>query len=69
MSLIEGGHIKRILMAHDVCTKIHLRTYGGTGYDHLLVVAKQMFAQAGLSEAAFEQLMRYNPTQVLTIGR
>jgi len=56
-------------MAHDVCTKIHLRTYGGTGYDHLLTVAKQMFARAGLSEAAFEQLMRDNPTQVLTIGR
>jgi phosphotriesterase-related protein len=69
MSLIDGGHIKRILMAHDVCTKIHLRTYGGTGYDHLLAVTKQMFARAGLSGAAFEQLMRSNPTQVLTIGR
>ena len=30
--LIEAGYEDRILLSQDVCTKIHLKAYGGTGY-------------------------------------
>jgi phosphotriesterase-related protein len=69
MELVDAGYIERLLLSHDVCNKIHLRRYGGHGYDHLLGIGKSMFLRAGLSDSDYELVMMKNPARLLTITR
>jgi phosphotriesterase-related protein len=34
--LVKRGHVGRVLMSHDICTKTQLVRYGGHGYAHIL---------------------------------
>ena len=34
--LIEAGYPDRILLFQDVCTKMQLKAYGGTGYSFIM---------------------------------
>jgi phosphotriesterase-related protein len=45
VALIESGHGDRMVHAQDVCTKLHLRRFGGPGFAHLPeVIAPRMRA-------------------------
>ena len=37
LELVERGFIERILLAHDICFRSHLKMFGGHGYDYLPV--------------------------------
>ncbi len=63
--LVEEGYASQILMSCDVCLKSCLRTYGGWGYDHVLRNIVPMMQEAGIPEAAINQMLRENPVRFL----
>ncbi len=67
-SLLEAGYGKQILMSCDVCLKSCLRTYGGYGYDHVLVNIVPMMEDAGISTADINKLLVDNPAEFLDNG-
>lgn len=64
--LIKRGKVSKLLLSHDVCYKIHLRRYGGYGYDHLLRNIVPMFRMQGTSEKDIHTMMVTNPARALT---
>lgn len=65
--LVEAGYADRIVLAHDVAVKAHLRSYGGNGYDHLLVrVVPELERRYGLGSEVVDQVLIHNPRRLLT---
>ena len=67
-TLIDEGYGKQLLASCDVCLKTCLRTYGGWGYDHVLVNIVPMMEDAGISQAAIDDLLIHNPAEFLDNG-
>lgn len=63
--LIERGYVNQILLSCDVCLKTLLRTYGGWGYDHVLVNIVPMMKEAGISEKDIDTMLKVNPINFL----
>jgi phosphotriesterase-related protein len=63
VEMIKMGFADRILLSHDVCTKVQLKKYGGMGYsfvsDHFLAVLREM----GVSEEDIHKVMVDNPAK------
>ena len=66
--LIEAGHADRILLSQDVCTKMQLKAYGGTGYSFILERFLPEMRSRGVSEEHIEMMMVQNPARVLTFA-
>ena len=66
--LIEAGHADRILLSQDVCTKMQLKAYGGTGYSFILEKFLPEMRSRGVSEEHIEMMMVQNPARVLTFA-
>ena len=65
--LAAEGYLNQLLISSDICLKTDLRTYGGFGYDHILVSIVPMLKAAGLSQDDLEQLLVRNPSHLLAI--
>lgn len=63
--LIAKGYLKQILLSCDVCLKTLLRTYGGWGYDHLLVNILPMMEEAGITKEQIDCMLKTNPAEFL----
>lgn len=59
--LIDDGYIDHILVAHDICFKDFLRTYGGHGYAHILENAIPIMKIQGMSDNQINTLFFENP--------
>ena len=66
MELAKAGYLNRILLSQDVCTKVQLKAYGGTGYSYLHEQFLPYLRQLGATEAQVETMMVANPKRVLT---
>ncbi len=66
-TLIDEGYEDRLLVSCDVCLKSCLRTYGGYGYDHVLVNIVPMMEDAGISQAVIAKLLSENPLHFLDV--
>ena len=66
--LISMGYINQILLSCDVCLKTLLRTYGGWGYDHVLLNIVPMMKEFGISDADIDTMLRKNPADFLCGG-
>ncbi len=66
--LIEAGHVDRILLSQDVCTKVQLKAYGGTGYSYILETFLPHLRSRGVSEDHIRMMMVENPKRVLTLA-
>ncbi|MBR5586433.1 MAG: hypothetical protein IKW02_00560, partial [Clostridia bacterium] len=64
-TLISKGYLNQILLSCDVCLKTLLRTYGGWGYDHVLVNIVPMMKEFGISDADIDTMLRKNPADFL----
>ncbi|MBI2965190.1 MAG: aryldialkylphosphatase [Chloroflexi bacterium] len=66
MGLIWDGHLERVVLAHDNCTKHRLREYGGHGFDHIPSTITGWMKRKGMSQAQIDMLLIENPRRVLT---
>ncbi len=58
----------RILLAHDICTKHRLKTYGGHGWDHILTRVVPWMRARGFAEEDVRLILVDNPTRMLTFN-
>ena len=65
--LVDEGYEKQLLLSCDVCLKNLLRSYGGWGYDHVLVNIVPMLREQGLNDEQIEQLIVNNPADFLNV--
>ena len=65
--LIEAGYEDRILLSQDVCMKIHLKAYGGTGYSFVMEKFLPYLLTLGVTERQATKMMFDNPMRVLTL--
>jgi phosphotriesterase-related protein len=63
--LIEQKYLSQILLSQDFCMKMHLRRYGGYGFDHLLTNIVPMFRRSGLTEEQINTMFVENPKRLL----
>ncbi len=64
-SLVDAGLADRVLMSHDIYSKVHTTLYGGEGYGHLLERVVPRFHQYGLDGELWRQFLVTNPATVL----
>lgn len=64
-NLAEAGHEDQLLMSQDVCLKMDLRRYGGSGYDHILRTVIPWMRQEGFDNELIEKLLIHNPRRAL----
>ena len=65
VELLDAGFGDRLLIAHDVCTKVQLLKYGGFGYGHILRSIVPRLRRRGVDEATVRKLLVENPARVL----
>ena len=63
--LIAMGYVDQLLVSCDVCLKTCLRTYGGWGYDHVLLNVVPMMKEFGISDEDIDKMLRKNPADFL----
>jgi len=65
--LIRAGYANRILISQDICKKVHLKKYGGTGYSFILEEFIPFLRNKGISNSDIIQITEKNPRDLLTI--
>jgi len=68
IELMDAGWTDRLLIAHDVCTKVQLIKYGGVGYGHILRSIVPRMKRRGIDDATVTKLLVENPARLLTIA-
>jgi phosphotriesterase-related protein len=67
VSAIKAGLTPQLLISHDVCLKVHMREFGGYGYDHILSNIIPMLKAKGVSGKQIDQVMCKNPKKILAL--
>lgn len=65
--LIDAGHLRQILLSHDIAFKHTLVRYGGRGYGHILRNVRPKMADKGLTAGQIEAMLVENPREALTL--
>lgn len=68
IKLITEGCLNQILISHDVCQKIYLSRYGGSGYTYILKTIIPIMRSKGISEEQIYTITVENPKRVLTFA-
>ncbi|MEX1146844.1 MAG: aryldialkylphosphatase [Sphingomonadales bacterium] len=68
VDLVQRGYVDRILVSHDVCTKVQQQAYGGKGFDHIILDVVPYLKSRGLSDADLRRIMVDNPARLLTLA-
>ena len=63
--LVAAGYADRILLSQDVCWKMHLTRYGGSGYTYIQETFLPYLETLGVDEDARRQIMVENPKRIL----
>jgi len=66
--LMEQGHARQALLAHDICFKVRLVRYGGHGWAHIPRRIVPRLRRKGLSEKDVWTLIVENPTRAVTFA-
>ena len=64
--LIEHGHLDRILISQDICTRTRLGCYGGHGYQHIFANVVPLMKRRGFSDDEVAAILVRNPQRLLT---
>jgi len=67
-SLIDRGHLGRIVISHDICYRTRLTSFGGHGYGHIFENVVPMMQHRGFSPAEIDALLIKNPKRLLTFN-
>jgi len=66
--LIDDGFVHQIVVSQDVCIKIRLVRYGGTGYAHILRYIVPWMRERGFSQDHVNAILVENPKRLLTFA-
>jgi phosphotriesterase-related protein len=65
--LVAEDFADRIVLAHDVAVKAHLRAFGGNGYDHLLErIVPELRRRFAMDQDVLDLMLVGNPRRLLT---
>ena len=64
--LIDAGYVDNILLSHDVAYKMHMRTFGGQGYGHILRTVVPMLRNRSVTEAEIRRMLVENPKRAVS---
>lgn len=64
--LIDHGHLPRVVISHDICSRTRLSSFGGHGYGHIFANVLPMMRRRGFSQAEIDAIMIDNPRRLLT---
>lgn len=68
-ALIDRGHAGQLVLGQDVCSKKHLRAFGGFGFDHVVRrVVPRLQEVFGVSDDVVQTMLVDTPRRLLTIG-
>jgi len=65
-TLIEHGHLERIVISHDICYRTRLTKFGGHGYGHIFENVVPMMRKRGFSEEEIDTILVKTPRRLLT---
>ena len=65
-TLIEHGHLERVVISHDICYRTRLTAFGGHGYGHIFQNVVPMMRRRSFSEAEIDAILLHNPQRLLT---
>ena len=65
-TLIDHGHLDRIVISHDICYRTRLTRFGGHGYGHIFRNVLPMMRRRGFGEDEIDAIMVANPSRLLT---
>lgn len=63
--LIRQGYVSQLLLSHDVCYKMHLKRFGGYGYDHVLRHIIPKLKKSGVTDDQIHTMLIENPKNML----
>ncbi len=66
MRLVRAGHLRQILLSHDVCLSSHLQAFGGNGFALVNGTLRLKLLDAGLDDEEFRVITTENPAALLT---
>ncbi len=66
-TLVDHGHLSRVIISHDICRKTRLTRFGGHGYAHIFVNVLPLMRCRGFSEREIDAVLDDNPRRLLTI--
>ena len=66
-TLIDHGHLDRVLISHDICALTRLIRFGGHGYGHIFRNVLPIMRRRGFTETEIDAILIYNPRRLLTI--
>ena len=65
--LLDAGRASQLLLAHDVCTRLQLRRYGGLGYDHIPRSIVPWLLRVGVGRGEIDEMLIHNPRRLLAM--
>jgi phosphotriesterase-related protein len=68
VALAKAGYGGRMLMSHDVCTKIQQHAYGGKGLDFVQLQVVPYLREHGVSDADIRRITVENPRRLLAFA-
>ena len=66
IQFIDEGYLNQILISHDICARIRLARFGGSGYAHILTNIVPIMRQKGMTEEQIHTIMVENPKRAFT---
>ena len=61
----ERGYADRLLISHDVCSRVQFTSHGGYGYAYIPTVVPRLMDQMGIDRALLDRWMIDNPRRLL----
>ncbi len=65
VELVKAGHGNRILLSQDVCHKIELKRYGGSGFSYIQEFVLPELRRLGVTDDQIHEITTENPRRVL----
>ena len=68
LRISSEGYGRKVLVAHDICSKHRLERYGGHGYSYILGHIVPRMRARGFSEETIKRVLVENPRDILTFA-
>lgn len=66
--IIADWGTAQVVLSHDLCYRMMLRSWGGWGWAHLLSTLPPRFGRAGVDRNQLDRLLIDNPARLLALG-